>query len=138
MSADEGRDNIDVERGSMVKIDLVDSLERVLIASIKTGGEFDGGVGAGPKVESGTLDLCRSSSVAGIFLGVAVSHVDSGKFFRVGCVCTVVILDGAGSLKSRSEVDKGVSVDSEWSVTGGGGDGWGCATESASESLFVG
>jgi hypothetical protein len=116
LSADEGRDDVNVESGSMVEISLVDSLEGVLIASIETGGEFDSGVGAGAEVEGGALDLCGCGSVAGSFLSVAVTYVGSWEGSCVGGVGACVVLDGAGALESGSKVDKGVSVDGEGSL----------------------
>jgi hypothetical protein len=122
----------------MVEISLVNSLEGVLVASIKTSSEFNGGVRARAKVESSALDLCRCSSVAGSFLGVAVTDVGSCKSSCIGSICAVGVLDGAGALESGSEVDEGVSVDGEWSGTSGGGDGWCCTSEGSSEGLLVG
>ena len=138
MSADERRDDIDVEGAAVVEISLVNRLEGVLVASIKAGGELNGGVGAGAEVESSALDLCRSSSVAGSFLGVAVADVGTWKSSCISSICAVGVLDGAGALKSGCEVDEGVSVDSEWSVASGGGDGWCCTSDGSSEGLLVG
>ena len=57
MSADERGDDLNVQGGAVVEILLVDSLERVFRASVKTVSEFDGGIGAGAEVKSSTLDL---------------------------------------------------------------------------------
>lgn len=77
----------------MVEISLVDSLEGVLLAPVKTGGEFDGGVGARAEVESSALDLCGCCGVAGILLGVAVTDLGIGEGSRVGSVGACGVLD---------------------------------------------
>ena len=92
--ADKTRDDLDVERGPVVEINLVDSLEGVLSASVKTRGEFNGGVGARAEIKSSALDLCGCCGIAGGLLSIAVAHTGTGEGSRVGGIGACVVLNG--------------------------------------------
>jgi len=79
----------------VLEICLVDSLEGVFLASIKSSGELDSGVRARAEIESSALDLCGCCSVASGLLGVAISDIGTGKSSGVGCVRAGGVLNGA-------------------------------------------
>ena len=78
----------------MVEINLVDSLEGVLGASVKISSELNGGVGARAEIKSSALDLCGCCGIAGGLLSIAVAHTGTGEGSRVGGIGACVVLNG--------------------------------------------
>lgn len=116
--ADEVRDDLDVQCRSVVEVGVVDSLERSFLASVKADGELNSWVGAGAEVKSLTLGLLcggLSSGIALLLLVTALSDT-SIEGSGVGSVGASIVLDGARSLESSTDVDEGGTVDGEWAV----------------------
>lgn len=116
--ADEIRDNLDVQCRSVVKVSVVDRLERSFFASVKADGELNSWVGAGTEVKSLTLGLLCGSLSSGVALLLLVTTLSdtSIESSGVGSVCASVVLDGTRSLEGGTDVDEGGTVDGEWAI----------------------
>jgi hypothetical protein len=105
------------------------------------------GVGTGTGVCIGICTLTLEEGWDGIALGIASGIAScllllalsgaSRKLARVNSIEAGVVLNIARTLNCCADVDKGVTVDSEWAVTGSLGDRWCCSSNRTIESLDI-
>lgn len=78
LRADEAGDDVDVVRGAVGEVVLVDGSERIGVATVSLGGELDGRVGAGAEIEGGAALIGGRGGVASILFEIVSILIPHG------------------------------------------------------------